>query len=56
MAQKIARDFAEYKRQPSGPNEQKLYTYRRVGEESTETEALVALDFREVIDLKTTRA
>ncbi|MFB6231685.1 MAG: hypothetical protein ABEL04_11070 [Salinibacter sp.] len=48
----MAEDFAAYQAGRSGADRQKMYTYQPAGNESaSDDEALVALDFGEIVAL-----
>lgn len=52
MARQMRRDFAAYQRDPTEEKRQKLYTYSREDSRLSGGEALVALDFDEVLTLE----
>lgn len=55
-ARQMTRDFAEYQAERSGAERQKVYRYQQgTGEERSPEEALVAIDFGEVVALRPLR-
>lgn len=51
-AKQMTRDFVHYQRDPTEERRQKLYTYEKEGSTPSDGEALVALDFGEVLALE----
>lgn len=51
-AKQMSRDFVDYQRDPTEEKRKKLYTYEKEGRRSAAGEALVALDFGEVLTLE----
>lgn len=51
-AQQMTEDFEAYQKSPSEDRRHELYTYSKETSPSSEKEALVALDFEEVLTLE----